>query len=98
MAAARTSLELAKPVAGDTDLRGWEWYHLDSVAHSALLTLEHGPMALAVAFSPDGKLLASGGGSYYQQREKKPGTLKGLGQPARGELVFADERPAAVPS
>jgi eukaryotic-like serine/threonine-protein kinase len=42
-------------------LRHWEWGHLDALRHSAMFVLPNagGP----VAFSPDGKLIATGGGS-----------------------------------
>jgi len=51
-----------------SSLRHWEWYYAEGLLHSERLTLaghEHG--AAAVAFSPDGRLLATGG---------EPGTIK----------------------
>ncbi|WP_439625365.1 WD40 repeat domain-containing serine/threonine protein kinase [Gemmata sp.] len=50
------------PAAPGTDLRGWEWYHLDSLARQATLTLRgHAGSVHAVAYAPDGKRLATGG-------------------------------------
>jgi WD40 repeat protein len=59
------------PDAGpdEPDLRGWEWHYQDRLLRGALRTLkghldEHVvETALAVAFSPDGHWLASGGGT-----------------------------------
>ncbi len=52
---ARNALE-----ACDPNLRGWEWHHLDLRTDSSLLTLRgHEDDVNAVAFSPDGKRIAS---------------------------------------
>jgi WD40 repeat protein/serine/threonine protein kinase len=52
-----------RPQPGEADLRGFEWYYLNRLCHADLLTLTgHNPMyssARGVAFSPDGKRLAS---------------------------------------
>lgn len=46
--------------AGADDLRGFEWYYWDHCCHSDLMTLSgHSEMVFTVAFSPDGKRLAS---------------------------------------
>ncbi|HUW59072.1 MAG TPA: serine/threonine-protein kinase [Planctomycetota bacterium] len=43
------------------DLRGWEWYYLRRVRDRSLMTLRgHRGRVLSVAWSPDGKLIASG--------------------------------------
>jgi WD40 repeat protein len=52
-------LEQHRPKAAETDLRGFEWYYLDRLCHSDLLTLRHSGRLYSVAFSPDGKRLAS---------------------------------------
>jgi WD40 repeat protein/serine/threonine protein kinase len=56
-----------------TDLRGWEWHYQWRLSHAALRTLRAHPPSHpvlgcrhAVAFSPDGRWLASGGGGRFQ--------------------------------
>jgi WD40 repeat protein len=49
------------PKPGDQDMRGFEWYCLWRLCHLDRLTLEeHGEAVHSVAFSPEGKRLASG--------------------------------------
>jgi WD40 repeat protein len=43
-----------------SDLRGWEWHYLKRLRYSTLSPLSHKSAVLSVAFSPDGKLLATG--------------------------------------
>jgi eukaryotic-like serine/threonine-protein kinase len=56
-------LDQQRPKDGESDLRGFEWYYLDRLCHSDLLTLKVGfsglPADRGLAFSPDGKRLAS---------------------------------------
>jgi WD40 repeat protein/serine/threonine protein kinase len=55
-------LERCRPRPGDKDLRGFEWYYLKRLTETAALTLQgHTNMIWSVAFSPDGKQLASAG-------------------------------------
>src|SRR5947207_7964052 len=57
----RELLEQHRPKAGETDLRGFEWYYLYRLCHADLLTLKgHAFEVNSVAFSPDGRRLASG--------------------------------------
>jgi WD40 repeat protein/serine/threonine protein kinase len=52
-------LEQYRPKRGESDLRGFEWHYLDCLCHSDLLTLNHTGGVRSVAYSPDGKRLAS---------------------------------------
>jgi WD40 repeat protein/tetratricopeptide (TPR) repeat protein len=55
VAGARQLLGLCEP-----GHRGWEWQYLNGLCHAELLTLPAGnPYVNAVAYSPDGKLLAT---------------------------------------
>jgi WD40 repeat protein/tRNA A-37 threonylcarbamoyl transferase component Bud32 len=50
------------PGPGEADLRGFEWYYLDAQARGARLTFTgHTERVNTVAFSPDSRLVASGG-------------------------------------
>ncbi len=60
---ARELLEQHHPKPGETDLRGFEWHYLYRLCHADLLTLGHTTFVHSVAYSPDGKRLASGTGS-----------------------------------
>jgi WD40 repeat protein/serine/threonine protein kinase len=56
----RDLLEQHRPQAGETDLRYFEWYYLYRLSHAELLTLQgHTDRVNSVAYSPDGKRLAS---------------------------------------
>jgi WD40 repeat protein len=53
-------LELHRPQPGQPDLRNFEWFYLDRLCHSDLLTLKGYTRGFCkVVFSPDGKRLAS---------------------------------------
>jgi WD40 repeat protein len=53
-------LESQRPAVGGEDLRGFEWYHLWRRCHSGRRWAVHEEGGTVVAFSPDGKTLASG--------------------------------------
>jgi WD40 repeat protein len=51
------------PQLGQPDLRNFEWFYLNRLCHSELLSLQgHTDGVASVAFSPDGKRLASASG------------------------------------
>jgi WD40 repeat protein/serine/threonine protein kinase len=51
--------------APDPNPRGWEWYYLHGLSQQAIHTLHgHAGKAHAVAYAPDGKLLATGGDDH----------------------------------
>src|SRR5262249_19844593 len=53
-------LERDRPRAGETDLRRFEWFSLNRLCHSDLMTLRgHTGEVLGVVFSPDGRRIAS---------------------------------------
>jgi hypothetical protein len=53
-------LEGERPKEGDTDLRGFEWFYLNRLCHSDLMTLTgHTSSVTSVAFSLDGRRIAS---------------------------------------
>ncbi|MCA9068467.1 MAG: protein kinase, partial [Planctomycetaceae bacterium] len=67
------------------DRRGWEWYFLKQLCHSDLMTLRgHTAWVHAVAYSSDGKLLATaGGGNPFWASE-------GEASAKPGEIIFWD--------
>jgi WD40 repeat protein len=61
VARVRELLDAHRPEAGEEDLRGFEWFHLWRLCHSDSLTLSrHKRWVRSLAYSPDGKLLATG--------------------------------------
>jgi WD40 repeat protein len=56
-------LRRTTPRPGESDLRGWEWDYQDRLCHAELRTLENNAGRYGVAFSPDGRQLATAGGT-----------------------------------
>jgi WD40 repeat protein len=52
-------LNRQKPAEGQADLRGFEWYHLWRLCHSERLVVVDPDIVWAVAFAPDGGILAT---------------------------------------
>ena len=54
-------LEEQRPGPRADDLRGFEWFYLWRIAHRQRMTLAHPLLVKTLAYSPDGKTLATGG-------------------------------------
>ncbi len=58
-------LDAYRPQPGEQDLRGWEWYYLKALCNQNLLTFNgHTGAVRSVAWSPDGRYIASGGDDH----------------------------------
>jgi WD40 repeat protein/serine/threonine protein kinase len=72
------------PTSGQEDRRSWEWRYLRRLCRSSVLTLPgHHATVKTVAYSPDGRLLASCSGEW---REPAPGELM-VWDAQNGELL-----------
>ncbi len=72
------TLDIYRRAEGRRDVRGWEWYYQDRLCRQDLRTLKgHTHMIYALAFSPDGKQIASA---------SRDGTVK-LWDPATGQEI-----------
>jgi WD40 repeat protein/serine/threonine protein kinase len=71
----RRLLDALRPGPDEADLRGWEWHYQDRLSRGALRTLKGHHVegmtgtAQGIAFSPDGRWLASCGGADSDQGE-----------------------------
>ena len=59
-AEAAAELEKHRPQDGQTDLRGFEWYHLWRISHPDMVAQPLGSTITSLAMSPDGALVATG--------------------------------------
>ncbi|HEV2669199.1 MAG TPA: AAA-like domain-containing protein, partial [Blastocatellia bacterium] len=82
----RKLIESHRPTPGHEDLRAFEWYYFWRLLHGYRLSLPHADAVFSVAFSPDGKKVATGGPSLEVKvwdsgsgRELK--TLRGYSKP-----------------
>src|SRR5262245_17037007 len=86
-------LELHRPEPDQPDMRNFEWFYLDRLVHSDLLTLEgHNGYGVGVAFSPDGKRLVSGSGdSTRRVWDAVTGTVLTTLRPGAASVVFSPD-------
>jgi WD40 repeat protein/serine/threonine protein kinase len=71
----RGVLEQQRPKPGETDLRGFEWDYLYRLSHAELLTIKC-PNIKTLAYSPDGKRLASGSSTWDNAKKVHVGEVK----------------------
>jgi WD40 repeat protein len=78
MVATARLLERCRPENGQTDRRGWEWHQLRGLLHTDLLTLvgHSDGVVSQVAFSPNGRLIASSGGGNLYHGNQGPGSIR----------------------
>jgi len=64
---AQSLLDTLVPAPKQRDLRGFEWHYLSNLYHRKLTAFEaHGSEVTSVAYSPDGKLFATGSGGLFK--------------------------------
>ena len=82
---AQSLLDTLVPAANQKDLRGFEWHYLSNLYHRKLSVFEaHGHDVTSLAYSPDGKLFATGSGGLFKLWDSATcGLLGTLGDPSR---------------
>jgi serine/threonine protein kinase len=96
---ARELLEEVPREAAGRSLRGFEWDYLDRLCHAEVRTLPHPSSVMGVAFSPDGRRLASACDDHLVRiwswaTGEEPLSLKGHAEAVRC-VAFSPDGPAA---
>jgi WD40 repeat protein/serine/threonine protein kinase len=84
---ARELLEQQRPKPGESDLRGFEWHYFYRLSHADLFTLKHTGSVHSVAYSPDGKRLATSGAEVEPGKAYFVGVVKLWDAQAGKELL-----------
>jgi WD40 repeat protein/serine/threonine protein kinase len=92
----RELLEQHRPEIGERDLRGFEWHYLDRLSNAELLTLVgHTGNIGSLAYSPDGKRLATSGGAWDNTRHAWVAGEIRMWNAKSGKELFALKGPTA---
>src|SRR5262249_38133313 len=69
-------LDAYRPSRNETDRRCWEWHYLNNLSRSAKLSFRASEQWVwDVAYSPDGRWLATAAGSAFPQTDLTPGEI-----------------------
>ena len=80
-------LDECRPDPGQTDRRSWEWNYLNNLSHSTKLSFQASAhWVWDVAYSPNGRWLATAAGSPYPVTDSAPGEVA-IWDAATGDLV-----------